>query len=191
MGGTIEFHGRDAGFGPLRRALASRGVAVHMQDGRGLPHLRAGSATIHWQLPDDADLRAAALEQGAADIVGPWMPEREAMARLLRHLSAREQELRIVRGDLVIGLVDRRVARAGRQIALLAREYALLLDLARRDGEPASRAELLKAVWRLDHDPGTNSLEVHMSRLRAKIDRGFASPMLRTVKGQGYALLAT
>jgi two-component system OmpR family response regulator len=48
--------------------------------------------------------------------------------------------------------------------------------------------ELLQAVWRLDFDPGTNSVEVHMSRLRAKVDRGFASAMLRTVKGRGYAL---
>ena len=51
-----------------------------------------------------------------------------------------------------------------------------------------SRNALLKAVWRIDFDPGTNRVEVHMSRLRAKIDRGFGWPMLRTVKGRGYAL---
>lgn len=153
--------------------------------------LRAGNAAIHWQIADDADARAAALEQGASDVIGPWMRAREAIARILRFLKAPPGvEPHLVRGDLVIGLVDRSVARDGRPIALLAREYALLLDLARRDGVPASRQELLRAVWRLDFDPGTNSVEVHMSRLRAKVDRGFTSPLLHTVKGQGYALMA-
>ena len=51
-----------------------------------------------------------------------------------------------------------------------------------------SRAALLKAVWRIDFDPGTNRVEVHVARLRAKIDRGFDWPMLHTIKGEGYAL---
>ena len=78
--------------------------------------------------------------------------------------------------------------RAGRPVPLLAREYALLLHLARHAGQPLSRTDLLRAVWRLDFDPGTNSVEVHMSRLRAKLDRGGARPLLRTVKGRGYML---
>ena len=91
-------------------------------------------------------------------------------------------------GELRIDLIDRRVERAGRLIAMPLREFDLLANLARIPDRPVSRAALLKAVWRIDFDPGTNRVEVHMSRLRAKVDRGFAWPMLRTVKGQGYAL---
>ncbi|MCX5511795.1 helix-turn-helix domain-containing protein, partial [Pseudomonas sp. BJa3] len=61
-------------------------------------------------------------------------------------------------------------------------------NLARVPDRPVSRAALLRAVWRIDFDPGTNRVEVHMSRLRAKVDRGFDWPMLSTVKGLGYAL---
>ena len=87
-----------------------------------------------------------------------------------------------------IDLIDRRVERAGRLIRLPLREFDLLANLARVPDRPLSRGALLRAVWRLDFDPGTNRVEVHMSRLRAKVDRGFDWPMLRTVKGMGYAL---
>jgi two-component system OmpR family response regulator len=85
-------------------------------------------------------------------------------------------------------LIDRRVERAGRLIRPPLREFDVLANLARVCDRPMSRATLLPAVWRLDFDPGTNGVEVDMSRLRAKADRGFAWPMLRTVKGQGHAL---
>src|SRR3546814_1558509 len=68
------------------------------------------------------------------------------------------------------------------------REFDLLANLARVPDRPLSRDALLRAVWRIDFDPGTNRVEVHMSRLRAKVDRGFDWPMLHTVKGRGYAL---
>ena len=82
----------------------------------------------------------------------------------------------------------RRVERAGRLIRLPLREFDLLANLARVPDRPVSRDALLRAVWRIDFDPGTNRVEVHMSRLRAKVDRGFDWPMLHTVKGRGYAL---
>nr|WP_243852986.1 winged helix-turn-helix domain-containing protein [Sphingomonas naasensis] len=93
-------------------------------------------------------------------------------------------------GDLRIDPVERRVEREGRAIALLPREYALLLHLARSAGRSIAREELLAAVWGLRFDPGTNVVEVHVSRLRAKLDRGFAAPMLVTDKGRGYRLIA-
>jgi DNA-binding response OmpR family regulator len=182
--------GQDRELGPLVRALAERGLALPvLKQGTDTPLLRAGGALIHWQAQDDPDARARAFEQGALEVIGPWMQEREMIARVLRFLTDPDRpQPRIIRGDLVIGLIDRSVERAGRPIDLLGREFALLVHLARRNGEPSSRMELLQAVWRLDFDPGTNSVEVHMSRLRAKVDRGFASAMLRTVKGRGYAL---
>ena len=133
--------------------------------------------------------RLLALRGGADDAVG-WtanLPEVLArMAGLLRR--ARLTAGQIGAGELRIDLIDRRVERAGRLIRLPLREFDLLANLARVPDRPISRAALLQAVWRLDFDPGTNRVEVHMSRLRAKVDRGFAWPMLRTVKGQGYAL---
>lgn len=133
--------------------------------------------------------RLLALRGGADDAAG-WtgnLPEILArIAGLLRR--ARLTAGQIGAGELRIDLIDRRVERAGRLIRLPLREFDLLANLARVPDRLMSRDALLRAVWRLDFDPGTNRVEVHMSRLRAKVDRGFAWPMLWTVKGQGYAL---
>jgi len=133
--------------------------------------------------------RMVALGAGADDAVG-WtgnLPEVLArIASLLRR--SRMAAGQLGEGELRIDLIDRRVERAGRIIRLPLREFDLLANLARVPDRPVSRDALLRAVWRLDFDPGTNRVEVHMSRLRAKVDRGFDWPMLHTVKGMGYAL---
>lgn len=138
---------------------------------------------------DSYDDRMVALDAGAADSVG-WtdnLPEIVArVAGLLRRSRIAAGQLGA--GELRIDLIDRRVERAGRLIRLPLREYDLLTNLARVPDRPVSRDALLRAVWRIDFDPGTNRVEVHMSRLRAKLDRGFDWPMLHTVKGMGYAL---
>ena len=92
-------------------------------------------------------------------------------------------------GDLAIDRIERVVTRGGRAIALLPREYRLLLALAERAGETVSRASLIKQICGLDFDPGTNVLEVQISRLRARLDRGFAGRMIITDKGRGYRLV--
>ena len=125
-----------------------------------------------------------ALDAGADDAVLQPVSAGEIAARI----AARLRPPLIAIGDLRIDPVERRVARAGRPIALLPREYALLLHLARAGGRCVGRAELLAAVWRLRFDPGTNVIEVHVSRLRAKLDRDFPRPMLVTEKGRGYRL---
>lgn len=133
--------------------------------------------------------RLVALDAGADDAVG-WtgnLPEVLArVASLLRR--SRIAAGQIGEGELCIDLIDRRVERAGRMIRLPLREFDLLANLARVPDRPVSRDALLRAVWRINFDPGTNRVEVHMSRLRAKVDRGFDWPMLRTVKGVGYTL---
>ena len=138
---------------------------------------------------DSVDDRMVGLDAGAADAVG-WtnnLPEIVArVAGLLRRSRIAEGQLGA--GDLRIDLIDRRVERAGRPIRLPLREFDLLANLARVPDRPVSRDALLRAVWRIDFDPGTNRVEVHMSRLRAKVDRGFDWPMLHTVKGRGYTL---
>ncbi|UKK86045.1 response regulator transcription factor [Sphingopyxis sp. BSN-002] len=140
---------------------------------------------------DSPDDRMSALNGGADDAVG-WT---DNLPELLARITGLLRRSRIAagqlgEGELRIDLIDRRVERAGRLIRMPLREFDLLANLARVPGRPVSRAALLKAVWRIDFDPGTNRVEVHMSRLRAKIDRGFAWPMLRTMKGLGYALFS-
>ncbi|MFC0101902.1 response regulator transcription factor [Sphingopyxis terrae] len=138
---------------------------------------------------DSRDARLTALSGGADDALG-WrgnLPEVTArIAALLRRSLMAAGQLGV--GDLRIDLIDRRVERAGQLIRMPQREFDLLAHLARVPGRPMSRAALLKAVWRIDFDPGTNRVEVHVARLRAKIDRGFDWPMLHTIKGEGYAL---
>ncbi|WP_447929352.1 winged helix-turn-helix domain-containing protein [Sphingopyxis fribergensis] len=140
---------------------------------------------------DSLDERMIALGAGADDAVGWTTNLPEVLARIASLLRrSRIAAGQLGDGELRIDLIDRRVERAGRIIRLPLREFDLLANLARVPDRPLSRDALLKAVWRLDFDPGTNRVEVHMSRLRAKVDRGFDWPMLRTVKGMGYALLS-
>lgn len=129
----------------------------------------------------------AALDAGAADAVAHPVNPFELAARVdVRIRSHMPGETRI--GDLTIDRIRRQVERAGRPIPLVAREFALLLYLAERRGEFVSRRELLEQVWGLRFDPGTNVVAVHVSKLRAKIDRDFAAPMIRSAKGLGYRL---
>lgn len=143
-------------------------------------------------LMNDGDEAALvrALDVGADEA----LPASASDALIAARLAALGRRLawpqRIAVGPLLIDPVERKVWRGDRPIALLPREYRLLRYLADRPGRAASRAELLRAVWALDFDPGTNVVEVHISRLRARIDRGFAAPLLRTVKGRGYCLEA-
>jgi two-component system OmpR family response regulator len=130
---------------------------------------------------------AGALDAGADDAVALPACAGEIAARLAARL--RSQPLAITLGGLRIDTVERRVSRDGRPVSLLPREYGLLLHLARSAGRCVGREELLAAVWGLRFDPGTNVVEVHVSRLRAKLDRGFAAAMLVTDKGRGYRLI--
>lgn len=148
------------------------------------PDSRVG---IVWQMRDDPDARARLLLAGADEVIGPWMHDKEALARVMR-LDARARSL--VLGELQIDLIARAARRAERPLGLLAREFELLVQLARPPERVHSRGALLKSVWRLGFDPGTNVVEVHVSRLRAKLDRGFARPMLHTIRGEGYCLRA-
>lgn len=138
---------------------------------------------------DSLDDRMVALGAGADDAVGWTDNLPEVLARIASLLRRNRMAAgQLGEGELRIDLIDRRVERAGRLIRLPLREFDLLANLARVPDRPLSREALLRAVWRLDFDPGTNRVEVHMSRLRAKVDRGFDWPMLHTVKGLGYTL---
>ncbi|HEX2525135.1 MAG TPA: response regulator transcription factor [Geminicoccus sp.] len=91
-------------------------------------------------------------------------------------------------GDLMMDLLGRRVERAGKEIDLQPREFRLLETLMRHAGQVMTRTMLLEKVWDYRFDPQTNVIDVHISRLRHKIDRGFSYPMIHTVRGAGYSL---
>lgn len=129
---------------------------------------------------------ALALDAGADDSVDGRAGPEEIAARLAA--LTRTPASRIGVGDLVIDRIQRSAQRAGRPIDLLPREYALLLHLAEHAGQVVSRRALLDAVWGLRIDPGTNVVQVHVSRLRAKLDRGQPQPMLLSERGKGYRL---
>jgi len=92
--------------------------------------------------------------------------------------------------DLVMDLLGRRVERGGREIDLQPREFKLLETLLRHAGQVMTRTMLLEKVWDYRFDPQTNVIDVHISRLRQKIDRGVAHPLIHTVRGAGYSLRA-
>jgi len=111
----------------------------------------------------------------------------EALARR-RETGSVQTHLRV--GDLEMDLIGREVRRQGKEIDLQPREFQLLEFLMRHAGQSVTRTMLLERVWEYHFDPQTNVIDVHISRLRSKIDKGFDRPMLQTVRGAGYRLEA-
>ena len=99
-------------------------------------------------------------------------------------------ETKLRAGDLEIDLLTRAVTRAGQNIPLQPREFKLLEYLMRNAGHIVTRTMLLENVWDYHFDPQTNVIDVHVSRLRSKIDKGFDEPLLQTVRGAGYMIRA-
>lgn len=110
----------------------------------------------------------------------------EALARRGTGQSTPTTRLQVA--DLELDLLTREVRRADTAIALQPREFRLLEYLMRHAGQVVTRTMLLEHVWDYHFDPQTNVIDVHISRLRAKIDKGFNPPLLHTVRGAGYAL---
>ena len=136
----------------------------------------------------DVDDRVRGLRSGADDyIVKPFSPE-EFLARI-EAVDRRRHSLPIVQvGSLVVDLGRRHVERDGERIDISPREFDLLLELLEARGEACARADLLRSVWGIEEDTGTNVVEVQVARLRRKIDRG-RTPLIHTVTGVGYRLV--
>ena len=141
----------------------------------------------------EVEHRVEGLNAGADDyLVKPFAPA-ELIARVdaLRRRNAGEAPAtRLQTGDLEIDLLARTVTRAGQPIDLQPREFRLLEFLMRNAGQVVTRTMLLEKVWDYHFDPQTNVIDVHISRLRAKIDKEFDRPLLHTVRGAGYRLQA-
>lgn len=114
----------------------------------------------------------------------------EALLRRNDRGSGDHQVTRLTVGDLDIDLLGRKVTRQGRPILLGAREFNLLEFMARHAGQVVTRTMMLEKIWNYHFDPGSNVVDVHIGRLRRKIEEGFDTPLLHTVRGAGYRLAA-
>jgi two-component system OmpR family response regulator len=141
----------------------------------------------------DVDDRVAGLRAGGDDyLVKPFaFAELHARIEALLRRGRPEAAATTLRvGDLEMDLLPREVARAGRRIDLQPREFRLLEYLMRNAGQVVSRTMLLENVWDYHFDPQTNVVDVHVSRLRRKIETAGEAPLLHTVRGAGYMLRA-
>ncbi len=135
--------------------------------------------------------RVEGLEGGADDYLVKPFAFSELAARvsaLGRRQAATADPARLVAGDISIDLNRRTVSRAGQRVTLQPREFALLAELVRNAGRVMTRTMLLERVWDFDFDPKTNIVETHLSRLRSKLNAGFDTDAIETVRGAGYMI---
>jgi two-component system OmpR family response regulator len=145
----------------------------------------------------EVDERVKGLRSGGDDYLAKPYAFSELLARL-ESLGRRRGGASAAAGpetvlryhDLVIDLLARRVERAGKPVDLQPREFKLLEVLMRHAGQVMTRTMLLEKVWDYRFDPQTNVIDVHISRLRQKVDRGFVHPLIHTIRGAGYSLRA-
>lgn len=140
----------------------------------------------------DEDHRIEGLNAGANDYLGKPFSTRELLARVRALWNGRDRgpQTRLQVGDLEMDLLARTVKRGGKKLDLQPREFRLLEYLMRHSGQTVTRKMLLENVWEYHFDPQTNVIDVHISRLRSKIDRDFTQSLLHTVRGSGYRLEA-
>ncbi|MBN7796310.1 response regulator transcription factor [Parahaliea mediterranea] len=140
----------------------------------------------------EVDDRVQGLHRGADDYLTKPFSMAELQARLevlhRRAGSSGDAPTRLQVGDLEMDLLSQEVRRRDTRINLQPREYKLLEYLMRHAGQVVTRAMLLEHVWGYHFDPQTNVIDVHVSRLRQKIDRDFDAQLLSTVRGAGYRL---
>jgi two-component system OmpR family response regulator len=137
--------------------------------------------------------RVEGLEGGADDYLVKPFAFVELAARLnalLRRPAMSDVATRLVIGDVTLDLLTRQVERAGRQILLQPREFALLEQLMRHAGRVVTRTMFLELVWDFHFDPQTNIVESHLSRLRSKLNNGFEHDPIETLRGIGYRMRA-
>jgi len=139
----------------------------------------------------DVDERVRGLRAGGDDYLAKPYAFAELLARvegMKRRGTELPAETKLRACDLEMDLLSRTVTRGGKPILLQPREFKLLEYLVRHAGHIVTRTMLLENVWDYHFDPQTNVIDVHVSRLRSKIDKGFEEPLLQTVRGAGYMI---
>ena len=196
-GAEVAADGRD---GLLRAAVEPFDVLIVDRmlpgiDGLSLvQHLRATGHTmpvLFLSALGEVDDRVKGLRAGGDDYLVKPYAFSELLARienLGRRQSAKAVATSLQVADLELDLLTRKVTRAGQVIDLQPREFQLLETLMRHPGQVMTRTMLLEKVWNYHFDPQTNVIDVHISRLRQKIDRGFRGALIHTVRGAGYCL---
>jgi two-component system OmpR family response regulator len=137
------------------------------------------------------DDRVRGLQAGSDDYLTKPFAFAELLARvqaLVRRATGTSEPTRLTVGDLTLDLLTRAVERGGQRLDLRPREFSLLEYLMRHPGRVLSKTMILSHVWGYSFDPGTNVVDVLVSRLRDKLDRPFGTPLLHTVRGVGYVL---
>ncbi|MGH7983944.1 MAG: response regulator transcription factor [Candidatus Udaeobacter sp.] len=161
---------------------------------RKLRAQRSNPPVIVLSAKRSVDNRVECLAAGADDYITKPFAFAELLARiqaLLRRSGKEKDPSKIVVGDLTLDLRKYRALRGRMTIDLHPREFALLEYLMRHADQPVSKKTILEHVWGYEFDPQTNVVDVLVWRLRNKVDRGFAKPILKTIKGIGYVLTAS
>jgi len=139
------------------------------------------------------DDRVKGLQRGGDDYLTKPFSFSELLARvqaLIRRASTTSEATRLSVGDLTMDLLTREVIRGRQRIDLQLREFSLLEYLMRNSGRVISKTLILEHIWNYSFDPQTNVVDVLVSRLRSKVDKGFETKLIHTVRGVGYVLKA-
>ena len=183
---------------PARLSIRSSSWTVDLPELDGLSLLKALRAAgvrtpvLYLTAMDGINDRVEGLEAGADDyLIKPFFLV-ELLARvkaLARRAGDAQAQTRLRAADIELDLIQRRVTRAGTEIALLPQEYKLLEYLLRNAGSVVTRSMLLEQVWGIHFDPQTSVVESHISRLRSKLSQGAATEYIRTIRGSGYMFI--
>lgn len=152
---------------------------------------KMGMPVIILSAKRSVDDRVAGLQNGGDDYLTKPFAFSELLARvhaLVRRANRVVESTTLSVYDLELDLLARTVVRAGKKIDLQPKEFALLEYLMRNSGRIVSKTMVAERVWNYNFDPNTNVVEARISKLREKIDKGFAVPLIHTVRGMGYVL---
>jgi two-component system OmpR family response regulator len=161
-----------------------------------LRQLGMNTPTLFLSALDSVEEKVKGLRAGAEDYLTKPFAFEELLARLeLLHSrfdaqnAEKEEQTLLTAHDLQLNLLTREAQRKGKRIVLKDREFNLLAYLLRNQGKIVTRSMLLEEVWDYNFDPQTNLIDVHISRLRNKVDKGFELELIETVRGAGYRIV--
>jgi two-component system OmpR family response regulator len=185
----------------MRKGLTEAGYTVDRMlpglDGlavvQAMRAAKIGTPVLILSALGQVDDRVKGLRAGGDDYLSKPFAFSELHARieaLLRRRDVQSVETKLTVGDLELDLLSRKVKRGDKPIDLQPREMRLLEYLMRHAGQVVTRTMLLEGVWDYHFDPQTNVIDVHISRLRQKLDKGFETPLLHTMRGAGYSIRA-